>query len=110
KRDLQHSVARPPLRFATHHLERWFGKLPDQDSNLEQTGYIAPQVSLGNGLSHHPGGVWGARGWLIGRAPHQLVSAPSRLRLALRRAWLRIAATRSAAGFLNSPHFSAGHC
>jgi hypothetical protein len=86
-------------------------QLPDQDSNLEQTGYVNPPVSKGNGLSHHPptgrrwGRVWGARGWLIGWVPHQLVSAPSRLRFTLRRAWLRIAATRSAAGSLNSPHF-----
>ncbi len=60
------------------------GRLPDQDSNLEQTGYTDPRVSAGSGLSHHPrpkpgGRVWGARGWLIGSAPHHLVSAPSRL-------------------------------
>src|SRR3990172_8339757 len=55
--------------------------------------------------------------WDVGRCgiywigSSSLVSAPSRLLVvwrttALRRAWLRITATRSAAAFLNSPDFS----
>jgi len=56
--------------------------LRGEDSNLQPTGYVCPCVSPGNGLSHHPRGVRGARGWLIGPAPHHLVSAPSRLPLA----------------------------
>ena len=72
-----------PHFVVSHTVLGWFGKLPDQDSNLEQTGYTCPHVSARSGLSHHPrrigGRVWGARGWLIGSAPHHLVSAPSRL-------------------------------
>lgn len=50
-------------------------------------------------------GVSGARGGLIAWAAHPLVSAPSRLPLALRLAWLRITAGLAAAASLNSPDF-----
>jgi len=48
------------------------GWLLGQDSNLQPTGYISPRVSARNGLSHHPRGVRGARGQLIGQDPHCL--------------------------------------
>ena len=35
--------------------------------------------------------VSGARGWVIGWAPHHLVSTPSRLAMTLRLAWLGVA-------------------
>jgi hypothetical protein len=38
------------VRFARYRTVQ----LPDQDSNLEQTGYTCPRVSTGSGLSHHP--------------------------------------------------------
>jgi hypothetical protein len=49
-------------------------KLLDQDSNLEQTGYTDPHVSVRSGLSHHPRPRAGGCGALVGGLSARLLT------------------------------------